>query len=230
MSGFAGVGKGGGRSLCSLKNGVANIFGTSEIDLQDFANSIRLLAPGFLIIFFRTRYVSGRMKSLSSALLEYLLFSSIYYVVTFSIFDIARAYEKVNFTLDDPFVALIWTFLLPVGVGVFLGAAVQKGWFRFIENWLRLNAITPHMTGWDGAFSTLKNHAWVSVHTKSMGIVCGKFTDRSNASIDLSRSDIFLEYVFGDCFPETEDLDEDHKTSMWISADEIIAIEFHGGH
>lgn len=47
---------------------------------------VAMLAPGFLFLFARSRYVTGRMSAVSSATIEFVLASSIYYAVAAPIF------------------------------------------------------------------------------------------------------------------------------------------------
>ena len=176
---------------------------------------VAMLAPGFLFLFARSRFVTGRMSAVSSATVEFVLASSIYYAVAAPIFFYFDTYTWVSVE--------ILVFWGPLFLGTFFGGLTQWEWAKNASSFFCLNSVTPHPTGWDKAFGSLKGDVWLIIHTVDLGVLYGKFGQNSNASNELSKRDIFLEELRGKNFSEVGE--EDEMRGMWIREDQIIAIE-----
>jgi len=192
---------------------VAGIF--DEFNYDAVLLGVAMLAPGFLFVFARSRFVTGRMASVSTATVEFVLASSIYYAVAAPIFFYLELYTWWSVE--------ILVFWGPLLMGAFFGGLTQWQWVGKVGNVFGLNLTTPHPTGWDKAFGSLKGNVWLIIHTNDLGIIFGKFGNASNASNDLNKRDIFIEELRGQDFAEIGEADE--IRGMWIREDQIIAIE-----
>ncbi|KZL01094.1 MULTISPECIES: DUF6338 family protein [unclassified Pseudovibrio] len=186
-----------------------------ELNLASALLGIAVLSPGFIIVFCRSRYVTGRVSNLSTFAMEFVVTSSVYYSFSGPIFIIVDAYNWFSLS--------ILVFWGPIIVGVTLGGLTQWKWAKQCRNFLGLNPVTPHPTGWDTAFGTLTGDVWLTVHTVDLGVLHGRFGYRSNASNDLSRRDIFIEELRGNDFAKLGEADE--IRGVWIKEDQIIAVE-----
>jgi vacuolar-type H+-ATPase subunit I/STV1 len=176
---------------------------------------VAMLAPGFLLLFARSRYVTGRMSAVSSATIEFVLASSIYYAIAAPIFFYFDVYNWISVE--------ILVFWGPLVLGAFFGGLTQWKWAKSASGFFGLNSVTPHPTGWDKAFGSLKGDVWLIIHTIDLGILYGRFGQESNASNDLNKRDIFIEELRDENFAEVGEADE--VRGMWIREDQIIAIE-----
>ncbi len=176
---------------------------------------VAMLAPGFLILFARSRYVTGRIASVSNATVEFILASSIYYAIAAPIFFYLDIYSWLSVE--------ILVFWAPLILGAFLGGLTQWNWVNALGGIFGLNSITPHPTGWDKAFGSLKGDVWLIIHTVDLETIYGRFGKESNASNDLSKRDLFIEELRGENFAKIGDTDE--RRGMWIREEQIIAIE-----
>ena len=184
-------------------------------DLGKVILAFGLLGPGFLIMFGRSRFLIGRMISISSSVFEYLMVSSIYFACAYPLFAAIKepAYWAV----------FMFLFVVPLAIGMFLGVAAQKEWFRKELNFLRLNPIHTSPTGWDYVFGGRTGYSWVVVNLVSGGRYFGVFGPNSLASSDLSNRDIYLEDVRDENFGPIET--GGRKRGVWISESDIRSIE-----
>lgn len=192
---------------------VADFFQNSNV--KEFLTGLVFLAPGFLIIFSRSRFVTGRISSVSAAAVEYVLVSSVYYAVSLPIFFWGNVVNWISIE--------ILLFVAPIILGVFLGGLTQWDWPKIIPNFFKLNAITPFPTGWDKAFGSLKGDVWVIVTTLDSEKIYGKFSSESNASSLLDKRDIFIEDMCDEKFASLGEGNE--KRGIWIREDQLVMIE-----
>lgn len=193
-----------------------DLIGTFEdFNFTTILLGIALLAPGFLFQLARSMFVTGRISTVSSSTAEYVLSSSIYYAIAAPVFIHISIYNLISLE--------ILVFWGPLLLGVFFGGLTQWKWPLKLSGFLKLNAVTPYPTGWDKAFGSLDGSIWVIIHTKDLGVIFGRFGKKSNASSDLGVRDIFIEEVRGHDFSEVGESDE--FRGMWISEDQILAIE-----
>ena len=196
-----------------------------QIDLTNISNFppilevVPLLAPGFLFRLARSKFVTGRVATLSKATAEYVIFSTIYYAIFSLVFNLIDINNQITL--------IFWVFLFPLILGMIFGGLTQWGWAKkvakYLEERFKLNLQTPYPTGWDKAFSALDGTTSVVIYTKDLGDLRGKFGNESNAANDLNMRDIYLEEV---------EVQEDGSSKgeeiprMWISEDQIRAIKF----
>jgi hypothetical protein len=97
------------------------------------------IVPGLVIVYVRSRFISGRTPSHTENVLGYLVLSLLYYSMTLPFIEQA-------FTIREPWIAraAIWIALTLVGpamFGLLLGAWAQKEWGLRIASALRLSTI-----------------------------------------------------------------------------------------
>lgn len=184
-------------------------------NLESVILGISLLGPGFLIMFGRSRFLTGRMTSVASSIFEYLMVSSIYF---------AGAYPLFRLLIEPSYgITFVFLFLLPTIVGMLLGIASQKGVFRCLLHYLKLNPVHTSPTAWDFVFSGRQGYSWIVVKLNSGGQYFGVLGPDSLASSDLRNRDIYLENT---CDEEFRWLEKDgRKRGVWISETDIRSIE-----
>lgn len=187
-----------------------------EIDsLENFIWGIAILAPGFLFMFGRSRFLTGRMPSVAASVFEYLMISSVYFALCYPLF--------VYLELGSYLAALALLFGLPLASGLIAGFATQKRLFRWLGNKLGLNPVHFSPTAWDYIFSDRSGYSWVVVNLNSGGRYFGVFGPSSLASSDLSSQDIYLEEIRNETFDPIEQ--NGRKRGVWISQHDIRSIE-----
>ncbi len=184
-------------------------------DLEGFIWGFAMLAPGFLFMFGRSRFLTGRMPSVSSSVFEYLMVSSVYFAAVYPVF--------IFLDLSSYFSALLFLFVLPLVAGSTFGFCTQKEFFRSIGSKLGINPIHSSPTAWDYAFSDRQGYYWVVVNLNSGGKYFGVFGPASLASSDLNNRDIYLEDVRKQDFSAIEE--NGRKRSVWIDENDIRSIE-----
>lgn len=118
----------------------------------------------------------------------------------------------------------IVTFISPVVLGVITGFAQRRGWWRgFLIRTLRLNIPHPVETAWEWVFSQ-GTWLWATVTLTDGSDVEGIFGDKSMASSNSDRQDLYLQRYFVKDGGQLVPIDND--AGIWISAPMIKAISF----
>lgn len=184
-------------------------------NLEEVIWGIALLAPGFLIMFGRSRFLTGRMPSVASSVFEYLMVSSTYFALVYPLFLYISVETYVG--------ALAFLFVLPLVMGLLLGFGTQANVFRKIIQHLGMNPVHASPTAWDFVFSGRNGFSWVVVNLNSGGRYFGILGPSSMASSDLRYRDIYLEEVRTEAFASVER--DGRKRGVWINETDIRSIE-----
>lgn len=179
------------------------------------------LVPGFIVLFVRSQFVTGRSPARSTTVLSYLIVSIIYY---------ALALPFIGFVLSEETrgvgQVLAWFALIVIGpaiLGLALGVNVQKDWLRRALQWCRLNPVHVVPTAWDWKFGGMTPQ-WVLVTLKDGTRFAGFCGSESFMSSDPAERDIYIERIY--------DVDYENnwnprgENGVLISAGEIQTIEF----
>lgn len=188
------------------------------IELADFDKtvlSLALLGPGFLILFGRSRFQTGRMTSLAEGMFDYLMVTSVYYSFAYPIF----LYVPKPGYLSN----LTFLLLAPLLLGSILGFFTQKQVLRGIFKWLRLNPVHSSPTGWDYLFGDRQGYSWVVVTLTSGRRYYGVFGPDSFASSDFGHRDIYIENICTEDFLPIEK--DGRKRGLWLNESELSSIE-----
>lgn len=183
--------------------------------VESIAYAFTLLCPGFLIMYGRSRFLTGRMTSVASSVFEYLMATSIYFAIIYP-FAI-----ELDWSLYAQF--LIFLILLPLTVGLIIGLCSQKEIFKPLKKFLRLNPVHYSPTAWDYCFGNLTGDYWVVVKLFSGGTYYGVFGPKSMASSDIDKTDIYLENVCDEDFKFVEQ--RGRNRGVWINHSDIRSIE-----
>lgn len=189
--------------------------------LESVYLALGLLVPGFITLFVRSQFVTGRRRSRSEDLLSYLTISVIYYALSFP-------FVGVTLSMDDSFYGrlLAWITLIFIGPAVFgfiLGINVQTDWVRRALRRCGLNPVHVIPTAWDWKFGRMTN-AWVLVTLKDGTTFAGFCGEDSFISSDPGERDIYIQWVY-DVDPENN-WSSRGDSGVLIAAGEVRTIEF----
>lgn len=177
--------------------------------------ALSYLSPGFLIYYFRSRFLTGRSSRFSEVAIELAVVSSIYFASFGNVF--------LFFGWSGALSSFFLLFVVPVLIGAGLGVSSRSQWFDKLFERLRLNPIHPAVTGWDYMFGTMKKSQWVIIRLTDGRMIHGYFSRDSGASSDLSCRDIFVSDVRKGDFSKFEE--DGRSRGMWIREDFIQSIE-----
>ena len=199
------------------------------MNLASFSNLPLILfwlVPGFIIMYIRSQFLSGRTPSQSEMLLPNLTISFIYIAATYPLTDFIL--QKHQHT-SDMLAWFVWIFGIPVVIGFLLGW-ISKRMIDRPENCLckvrcciGLKRIHPIGTAWDWKFINMSEQRIII--TLKDGTYFGGYCDRNSfISSDPSERDIYIHCIY--------EINDDGKwclrpgTGMLISAGEVSRIEF----
>ena len=179
------------------------------------------LVPGLIVLYVRSQFVTGRRPSHSAELLSYLTISVIYYALALPLVDFVLSIQAPDYCKVLAWFTLI--FVGPAALGLFLGINAQKGMFRRVLQFCRLNPVHVMPTAWDWKFGGMP-HQWVLVTLKDGTRFAGFCGSNSFMSSDPAERDIYIQWIY--------DIDKNNKWSsrgengVLISAGEVQTVEF----
>ena len=150
------------------------------------------IVPGLVIVYVRSRFISGRVPSHTENALGYFVLSILYYSFVLPIIEWAL-------NIRDPWIerAAVWlglTLLGPAVFGFLLGAWAQKEWGVWIAHKLNLSTIHVIPAAWDWRFSKIPPGGMFVLVTLTTGeSVAGFFGAKSFASSDTAERDLYIE-------------------------------------
>ena len=196
---------------------------TSFQTLSENLHPITLyIVPGLIILWTRSRFLTGRLASHSSSLLFYFTITFIYNAITHPLIP------YIQNCLPD---WLIWAILLiglPFILGVLLGIETQKDWFFNLFRKCKLNVAHPIETAWDWKTTDL-DEQWIIVTLKNGKRFKVWCNDNSFWSTNPNERDLYLDgkfYIDENGKGEWKKLKE--KRGILFSAEQISHIEFFG--
>lgn len=179
------------------------------------------IVPGFVVLFVRSQFVTGRNLSHSAALLTYLTVSVVYYALVLPVVDLVPLIQQLSYGK-----VLAWFTLILVGpaiLGLLLGVNIQTDAFRRFLQWCRLNPSHAIPTAWEWKFRGMSEQ-WVLVTLKNGTRFAGFCGSGSFMSSDPVERDIYIERVY--------DIDDDNRwiprgeKGLLVAAGEVQTIEF----
>ena len=180
------------------------------------------LAPGFIVLFVRSQFLTGRNPPHTEAFFSYLILSTIYYALALPLVELFLSMPQWGYQKLLAWLAL--TFFAPAIFGLVLGVAVQKDWLRRIIQRFGLHSVHVMPTAWDWKFRKIHNE-WVLITLNDGTQFAGFCGSSSFVSSDPSERDIYIQWIY----------DIDEKTQEWrargdngvlIAAGAIQSIEF----
>jgi hypothetical protein len=174
--------------------------------------------PGIILLYFRSRFLAGRMPSASDGLLAYVTLSLIYHGIAFSVFG--NIYDNI-LTSSARIYYLFFIFIFPAVIGILLGLSAKKGWLDWPLKILRMGVVHPVDCAWDWHFANC-NESWTLVKLKDGTRWAGVLGEKSFISSDPAERDLFLEkvYIIGD-----DNVWVENSSCVWIAHGEIQTIE-----
>ncbi len=184
---------------------------------------ILAITPGFIIVFIRSQFVSGRILPYPAGFLLYLTVSTIYWTVLFLVVDVLIMYRL---WWEGPTQSTLrWLFFLvflPVIAGVVAGVVSNRTLLYKTLKKIRLNPIHPTPSAWDWTFSDL-NEQFVLVRLNNGAMFGGFMGADSFISSDPDERDLYIEEIF-----EIDNKDRwiSNGHGAYIAGREISSIEF----
>jgi hypothetical protein len=176
--------------------------------------AIVTLAPGFIILYLRMQFVTGRLAKVSDMIFQLLLISAIYYAALLPFIIHASPLWYIDF--------LLILFIFPLLFGILLGIIHQHNLSRRLWELLNLNPVHPAPTSWDYTFGNLRVEQYIIVTLKDGAKVYGVYGGKSFASSELERRDLLIERLTNDMFGE---LEPGRRHALWINEGEISMVE-----
>jgi hypothetical protein len=192
--------------------------------IENFQLILFFIVPGIVIVYVRSRFITGRMPSIIENMLSFLVLSLIYYSIT-----ILFLQQALSIKAPEAFRAAIWICLIldgPAAFGMFLGVSAQREVFSWIFNRLNVTVIHVIPTAWDWKFSKVpRGGQFVLVTLSNDEKVAGFFGENSFASSDSSERDLYIEeeYTVSDTGVWESRPD---KVGILVSSKEIKYVEF----
>ncbi|MGH6846494.1 MAG: DUF6338 family protein [Methylocella sp.] len=153
---------------------------------------LAFIVPGLVVVYVRSRFITGRSPSHTDNVLSYLTLSLFYYALVLPFIEPALS-------VKGPWIAraVIWICLTLIGpsvLGLFLGATAQKGLGNWAADKLGLRTIHVIPAAWDWRFSTMpRGGMFLMVTLTNDARIAGYFGVRSFASSDSGERDLYLE-------------------------------------
>jgi hypothetical protein len=193
-------------------------------DPKDVPALLALLAPGFIILWFRSRVVEGATPDFSQQLLNFALVSAAYYGVVAPLFNIEGAVELPTWLWS-----LLFYFIVPVTIGIVGGWITEHDWEYSWAEKVGMHFSHRIPTAWDFRFSRLAGGTFLLVTLKDGTTIAGCMAGRSFAASAKDGRDLYIGQVWE--VPEGEGDWKQVKPDrgVLICGDDIRYIEFFGG-
>lgn len=198
------------------------------LDFKNLDNAMMIViffCPGLIITYLRMQFLTGRAPKHQEALLTYFIVTIIYYSAVYTIADLFYKTAGLNiFWRENTWLerAMI-VFVIPIIVGITLGASVQNDFARNLIRRLRLNPVHPLGTAWDWSLSKC-GECYVLVTLKNDIIYRGYIGGNSFSSSTESERDIYLERLYE--LDNKNGWIQREGRSILITSGEIRSIEF----
>ena len=160
------------------------------------------IVPGFIALFVRSQFITGKSPSYNKErLLSYLTVSFIYGALILPFVDPSLIQNSM----------WAWFGLVfggPIVLGLILGFNIQKDLVRRCLNWFGLYPVHALPTAWDWKFSGMTEQ-WVLVTLKDGTRFAGFHGSQSFAASNPDERDMYIQWVY--------DIDDN---GIWSSTDE----------
>jgi len=181
-----------------------------------------LLAPGFIILFFRAQLLAGRIPPVRDAAFPYVLLSAVYYALVFPLTGGVVLPQAEHASSIALWFALI--FMGPMIFGLVLGLLTRFDVLRKLIARFGVNPVHAVPTAWDWKFSR-GEPSWVMVTCKNGTVFSGLFGARSFASSDPDERDLYVEQLYDVSDKNIWSRGREGK-GLFVAASEIRTIEF----
>ena len=200
--------------------------------MSDFLNSAylmpALLVPGLVVLFVRSRFVTGGGAPQFVGILPYLTVSIVYYAIAYIlVIPFANFADFIKWAhepgYDKTAIVFALIFVGPAILGLLLGIDIQKNFsYRLLQR-ISLNPVHAVPTAWDWKFGRL-GETYVLITLKDGTRFAGFFDSNSFVSSNANERDLYIRWIY-----DIEDEDEwvpVDGDGILIAADEIQTVEF----
>lgn len=178
---------------------------------------VYLVVPGLIVLFVRSRFLTGRMQKPSDAVLPYFVVSLIYWTCL-STLGISPASLAAS-----PGWSSVAVLVAPTILGFLLGLNARFDLVRRLLRKVRINPAHATATAWDWKMSRA-TECFVIVTLSKGERIAGFFGANSFASSDPAERDLFLEKIYE--IPEEGPWREIPEKGLLLRPGEIRYIEF----
>lgn len=196
-----------------------SVSGLSTIDAVYVA--ILLVLPGLVIVYARSKILTGRIGNASHNILPYLAISLAYQSMALPI--LGQYLTKIPSTPSEYIYGLIEIIIAPLIIGTVSGVFSAKGIGSKLFRKIGIKTIHEIPNAWDRAFGT-KEDCCVLVVLKNGTTVAGFLGDGSFASTDPNERDLFLDDVYR--ISDDGDWTYSEGASVLIASGEISTVDF----
>ena len=203
------------------------------IDSMDIVYySFAFLVPGYIMDEIIGLIIPADKEDVKIKAIKCLMYSIINYVIwaSWGIRILQNFFDSKSVLYWCVFVvALILTSILS---GLFIGCLKGSEKIRHILNSILLkiglSASYPIPTAWDYKFNKLEQASgvWLLVTLKNGNIYRGWFGNNAIAGSNQTSKDIYMEACYVQMDPNDQWKKVDQTDGIWISADEIVVVEF----
>lgn len=152
---------------------------------------ISLLAPGFILLWVRSRVVAGPTPSFQERLVSYALASAGYFAAVSPLFFVSWGLQLPSWLWN-----LLHDFLVPLAIGILIAHGEQRGWQYKVAGRLGLKFSHHIPAAWDFTFSRVEVSTFVLVTMGDGSQIAGLMSGASFASSSKDERDLLLEEVF----------------------------------
>lgn len=192
-------------------------------DAKDLPLLLALLAPGFIILWFRSRVIEGAAPEFKKELLYFALASAAYYGLVAPLFDVA-----VGVRLPPVIWSILFYFAVPVLLGVAVGWVTQRDLEYAWAEQFGMHFAHRVPTAWDFRFGRLAEGAYILITLKDGSTVAGRWARGSFASSAKDGKDIYVAEVWE--VPATGGwVQLTPPRGLLLSGDDIRYVESFGG-
>lgn len=189
--------------------------------------TMSFVVPGFIIYYIKAKFSPEKQENVANYVFRYMFYSSFNFAL---ISPVIYWGVKSKFYIEHPFrTAGFWMiamFFCPIILGISIGIANQKEWYKQILNKFGINPIHEIPTAWDYKFSNIEDRSWIIVTTKDDKKIMGLYFSNSFASSEVGERDLYLEKQYIRNRYDTDWIELPNSKGVLIKADQIKFLEF----
>lgn len=195
-------------------------------DAKDVPALLALLAPGFIILWVRSRVEEGRSLDFKEQLFGFALVSAGYYGLAGPLFHVPSG-VRLSLWLWS----LLFYFALPCALAYAVGLITRNGLEYRLSERLGIRFLSRVPTAWDYRFGAVDDTTFVLATLKDGTTLGGRLAPGSYAAAAKDGRDLYIAELWrlpGDDTGDWEPVTPAH--GALICGDEIRYLEFSGGH
>ncbi|HEX2764052.1 MAG TPA: DUF6338 family protein [Allosphingosinicella sp.] len=143
-------------------------------DPKDVPALLALLAPGFIILWVRSRVVEGPAVEFSQQLFHFALVSAAYYGLLGPLFHVTWGWPLPGWLW-----AILFYFALPSALAYVVGLITRYGLEYEVTAWLRIPFLNRIPTAWDYRFRRVDESTFLLATLKDGTTIAGRMAEGS---------------------------------------------------